>query len=261
MEIDVIDNKAQRATLATRTEVLERVGHLAMVPMRDFATTEQVAGFYSVEERAVRELVAYHKDEFVATGHRVIRGAELRQLKGESEDPTQFKYAAQVATFDRRAILLLGMLLRDSEVAKSVRHYLLSAEAKVHEVVTSSRSEIVPFDSRMLSAVLDANVEISRELSKASVAMTQSMSKILELLESKAVEGPKQVRVMSPTPGQVAKALGVQLFKDGKRWNSGIGRSGRLFFGWFDPEDSTAEPSWYPNWSEAVATYQALSAA
>lgn len=68
--------------------------------------------------------------------YKVIKGSELRELrkdpdvlgviKGrESEDPTQFKYAAQVATFDRRAILLLGMLLRDSEVAKSVRHYLL----------------------------------------------------------------------------------------------------------------------------------------
>lgn len=92
-----------------------------MVPMRDFATTEQAAAFYETEVSTVRSVVNYHKDEFTQSGYRAVRGAELRELKASPDFGLAFKCASQVGVFDRRAILLLGMLLRDSEVAKSVR--------------------------------------------------------------------------------------------------------------------------------------------
>lgn len=124
--------------------MLERVGHLALVPMRDFATAAQVAAFYEVDPSTVRSTVEYHKDEFRATGYRVIKGAELRELKTASEDRTLFGSRSNaVGVFDRRAVLLLGMLLRDSAVAKEVRRYLLEAESKVHEAITAPAGTVV----------------------------------------------------------------------------------------------------------------------
>ncbi len=39
----------------------------------------------------------------------VISGPELRQLKSELQDATLFHQSSSVATFDRRAVLLLGI--------------------------------------------------------------------------------------------------------------------------------------------------------
>lgn len=95
---------------------------MATVPNRMFATTEQVADFYEVDRDIVLWLAASHRDEFKAAGYRVVSGPELRILKADLADQGPFfKGAKAIATWDRRAVLLLGMLLRDSPVAKAVR--------------------------------------------------------------------------------------------------------------------------------------------
>lgn len=102
------------------------------------ATTAQVAEFYGTPLSNVTALVAVHRDEFVATGYRVISDAELQQLNRELEDPVLFKGARAIPTWDRREVLLLE-LLRGYEVAKGVRAYLLEAESKVHDACRRER--------------------------------------------------------------------------------------------------------------------------
>lgn len=115
-----------------------------------FATTEQVADFYEVDPEIVRTLVGLHRDEFESTGYRVITGAELRQVKAESQDVIK-PSVRQFATWDRRAVLLLGMLLRDSNVAKAVRRYLLEAESVTHQVTTMQPTDTpVQIDSDLV---------------------------------------------------------------------------------------------------------------
>lgn len=108
-----------------------------------FATTEQVAEFYEVDRGTVQGLVKYHRAEFQAHGYRSVSGPELRVLKLEVEDIT-LKARRSLATWDRQAVLLLGMLLRDSVVAKAVRRYLLLVEQQFHEAVTVAGNPDLP---------------------------------------------------------------------------------------------------------------------
>jgi len=71
----------------------------------------------------------------------VLRGDNLKEFKGSEDDfgnlENKIKYSSQLTVLPRRAVLRVGMLLRDSEVAKKIRNYLLNVE----EVVDSKDRE------------------------------------------------------------------------------------------------------------------------
>jgi len=71
---------------------------------------------------AIKSLIKDNRDELVANGFRVVTGDELRSLKDLSGSSSR---AASLALFSLRAVLNVGMLLRDSAVAQEVRARLL----------------------------------------------------------------------------------------------------------------------------------------
>jgi len=144
--IEVIDNKVERDSLVERVEVLDKVKNLLLLPELEMATTQQVADFYGVNEKAIRSMVADHRDELELDGYTTKSGKEIKgkldsALKTLSKieprlghfvvtykgEETKIAYR-NVALFPKRAILRVGMLLRDSEVAKEVRTQLLNIE-------------------------------------------------------------------------------------------------------------------------------------
>lgn len=120
----------------TDTSVLDRVKVVPTLPDDLHLTTEMVATFYDVDKEAVKSLVKDNRDELSRNGLRVLRGSELKQLKEELagqgskvlEGPSIDPKVSQLTLFNRRTLLNVGMLLRDSEVAKQVRMYLLEVE-------------------------------------------------------------------------------------------------------------------------------------
>ncbi|WP_176218342.1 RhuM family protein [Saccharomonospora piscinae] len=125
-DADILGSRDVRNVRLARVNVLDKVGALAMLPDDTHATTEAVAAFYGVSVEAIKSLVSRHRDELNANGRWVARGSDLREIRKESHeiDPD----ARSLALFTRRAVLNVGMLLRDSEVAKQVRAYLLEVE-------------------------------------------------------------------------------------------------------------------------------------
>lgn len=125
-EIILIESPSLREKLCTEqhTSVLERVGNLVTLPRAGFATTEQVAQFYEVTIEVIRQLVSRHRDELDKDGYRVLSSKEFKNLYPEI-GITRARY---IAIFPRRAILRVGMLLAESNIAKLVRHYLLTME-------------------------------------------------------------------------------------------------------------------------------------
>lgn len=122
----------------TDASVLDRVKVVPTLPDDLHLTTEMVATFYDVSESTLRSLIKDHKDELSRNGLRVLEGGELKRLKEElAGQGTESDYRTQsigararsLTLFDRRTLLNVGMLLRDSEVAKQVRTYLLEVEA------------------------------------------------------------------------------------------------------------------------------------
>ncbi|PHF25522.1 hypothetical protein COF79_15240 [Bacillus toyonensis] len=136
--IDVIDNRMERDKLVERVEVLDKVKQLFLLPELEMATTQQVADFYGVNKKVIDNLVLKNKDEITGDGYKVIDGKDLVNLLKRSTkienmkgyvliDGNKVGYGSN-GFFPKRAILRVGMLLRDSEVAKEVRTQLLNVE-------------------------------------------------------------------------------------------------------------------------------------
>ncbi|MGW5340325.1 hypothetical protein ACWEQD_18155 [Rhodococcus pyridinivorans] len=89
-----------------------------------------VARYYEVDREAVRQIVTRNRDELDDDGYRVVTRAAF-----ESDIASLSNIAPRartIALFPRRAVLRIGMLLRDSEIGRQVRDYLLDTEQ--HEV-------------------------------------------------------------------------------------------------------------------------------
>jgi hypothetical protein len=78
-----------------------------------------------VGAKAIESLVLDHRQEMEANGYRVLTGAELTSFKEIWQIPSRSR---ALALYSRRAVLNVAMLLRDSEVARQVRTYLLDME-------------------------------------------------------------------------------------------------------------------------------------
>lgn len=127
VDLTADSSRGQRDALAGREAVLDKVKALELLPRTIYVTTEMVASYYEVTVEVVRQVVVRHRDELVADGFASLTGEELSEFKSLSGIDSR---APSLAVFPRRALLRIGMLLRDSEVAKQVRTYLLEAEER-----------------------------------------------------------------------------------------------------------------------------------
>jgi hypothetical protein len=124
-EVVLLESKTLRANVVRRTDVLDKVRVLAMLPDRTHVTTAMVADYFEVGIKAIRSMVVDHREELEANGYRVLTGTELSSFKELSYIQSPIRH---LAIFPRRAVLNVAMLLRDSEIARQVRTYLLDTE-------------------------------------------------------------------------------------------------------------------------------------
>ncbi|WP_239405423.1 hypothetical protein [Frankia sp. Cj3] len=130
-EIALTESQSLRSGYAERTDALDKVKALAMLPGDLHMTTEMVASYFEVDIEAIKKVVQRNREELTKNGLRVLRGEELRIFKQESEGQPvpHFIGAPALTLFTRPAILNVGMLLTESDIAKKVRSYLLEVEA------------------------------------------------------------------------------------------------------------------------------------
>ncbi|MGH2412501.1 MAG: hypothetical protein ACRDEA_02150 [Microcystaceae cyanobacterium] len=94
-------------------------------------TTEEIARYYEVESSVVRHASKQHRDELLSDGWHEVKGKEnLEALRNIGCEVFSLPQATtRVALWTPRATLRLGMLLRDSEVAKALRTALLGVKS------------------------------------------------------------------------------------------------------------------------------------
>ncbi|MFI5861266.1 restriction endonuclease [Streptomyces sp. NPDC051546] len=124
----LLESRTLRTSVLERTEVLDKVKALSLLPDGLHVTTAMVAAYFEVGIKTLESVVIDHRDEFRVNGYQVLTGPELTSFKEVSGLNTR---AAAIALWSRRAVLNAGMLLRDSKVARQVRTYLLDAETEV----------------------------------------------------------------------------------------------------------------------------------
>lgn len=146
VETQFVEDRKLRDNNVERYEVLEKVKKLLLIPDVEAMTLKQVAEYYEVEPHTVEMLCSRNSDELESDGvcRKKVKDFLNSQYvrKEKSSYTTTFIYNNGVnivmsnsglKIFPRRAILRVGMLLRDSEIAKEVRTQLLNIEEKTSD--------------------------------------------------------------------------------------------------------------------------------
>lgn len=145
------ESRTMRAATVERTDVLTKVKALSLLPDGVHATTELVASFFEVDAEAIKKVVQRNREELVENGLRVLRGAELAEVR----DRLSLTNARHHSLFTRRTILNVGQLLTGSEVAHQVRAYLLNVEETASTAARSEavdRAELAALQMKVLAA-------------------------------------------------------------------------------------------------------------
>ena len=120
----LINNKEERDKYIDRINVLEKVKDLLLLGDSEFATTQQVADYYEVDISVIQKLVSRNKQELESNGLKLNSKNDIKNLIGQDVKLEITIPNRGMKLFPKRAILNVGMLLRDSKVAKEVRNYL-----------------------------------------------------------------------------------------------------------------------------------------
>lgn len=138
-EMEFIDKKDLRDQAIERVEVLDKVKKLFLIPRMEVMTIGQVAEYYEVDVEVIKKCHTNNKEEldldgvYMRTSKDFLKGNlfPLETDKGgvtfKIDDSTTLKIPNRgIRCFSKRAVLRIGMLLRDSEIAKEVRTQLLN---------------------------------------------------------------------------------------------------------------------------------------
>jgi hypothetical protein len=156
---------------ADQASVLEAVKPIRMMPDDLHVTTEMVAAYFEVGVKTIESLAFDNREELAANEHRVISGDELTSFKKVCGIRSR---ARSLALFTRRTVLNVGMLLRDSEVARTVRTYLLNAEREQRAIPQDYPSAL-----RALASELEAHLH-TKEERDALIPLAEAYADLME---------------------------------------------------------------------------------
>jgi len=196
-EVQLIEAKDMRDKVIDNVDVLNKVKKLFLIPEMEVMTTKMVADYYEVGYDTVRVCYQRNKEEIESDG---VQMASLKTLKAHFV-PTMIEHGKcifkitnditlevpnrGIKVFPKRAILRIGMLLRDSEVAKEVRTQLLNTfEHSTIEQKTAEINEELMLQTNIGIAYASGDMD---EVLKATSAYNSYKNRYIEKLEDENV--------------------------------------------------------------------------
>ncbi|MFF7473358.1 restriction endonuclease [Streptomyces sp. NPDC008092] len=172
-ESALLESQTLRDSVLDRTDVLDRVKALSLLPDGMHVTSAMVAAYFGVTAEAIRQLKARHHEELSCNGTVTLQGRDLADFKRDvlSRYPGGYPQPRSSLTlYSRRAVLNVAMLLRDSDVARQVRTYLLDMEYLAR---TQSVDDPVPTATTSLDDRIDQR--LTHILGKTVVPMFNAL--------------------------------------------------------------------------------------
>lgn len=242
-EVQLIENKELREQMISRIEVLDRVKKIITLPNTDFMTTKMVAEYYNVDKSVIEKTVERNRQELNTDGlslknreNLLADNMSVKTKRGgfdildDNGNVIESGSNKGILLFPKRAILRVGMLLRDSEIAKEVRTRLLDivqdTEDKTPEIIQQVTTEI-SIEQQLKLDVMEAYDTGDRvEL----LIATSKLNKFKDEMHDKRVrqlEGEK--KWLETTNNQLendnkALAQGILSWVDRSKLNYGIRR-------------------------------------
>jgi len=165
---DFVSKSDLRNKMIDRIDVLNKVKELFLIPKIELIPMRQVAEFYETTVYAIRSVYQRHRDEIDSDGVKIMTSKELFSLTQNELDFKKYNRSgyyvpfgnteivitgSKLIYFSPRAVLRIGMLLRDSEVAKEVRTQLLNTfECATEE----QKTEAIDEEGRLLLDIIRA---------------------------------------------------------------------------------------------------------
>ena len=157
-EQTIMDYRQVREEYIDRVDVLDKVKNLLVIPAMECMTMKQVADYYEVDIHTIQICSTRNKDELDYDGVCIktpldfkeifkVTACDFKDLEQKHgkliihiDDNTTIEIPNRgIKMFPKRAILRVGMLLRDSVIAKEIRTQLLN----IVEVAQSEKPEII----------------------------------------------------------------------------------------------------------------------
>jgi hypothetical protein len=194
---EIVESRATRDRLVSRVEVLDKVKALRLLPDGVHVTTDLVANYYEVDPDAVEACVRDNRTELESNGYQVLTGERLSAFKAECGYRSR---TPRLGLFTRRTVLNVGMLLRESDVAKRVRSMLLDVEAD---------SAVATFDVTSLDGVAQL-----LEAAQRSLAMARAERQRADNAEARAEVAEDELRKMRAAGGLILRTFRKTYFPD-----------------------------------------------
>ena len=273
---NIISDREMRDNCVGPHEVLEKVKELLLLPGTEMMSIEQVANYYEVSDRWIKELYGCNREEIDSDGTELLpRGyynrSEVKPTSVENKQ-TSVTYTfenGQIVTinnrglkaFSRRAVLRIGMLLQQSEIAREVRNQLLNIEEKTS---TEIKTEDIEEEQKlMLSVGMAVASGDANAVAIASANLVAFKNRHIEKLQNdnKALAGEilswSDRKKLNAGVRQLAAVTGIPF---GNMWNElyknlqykyGIclkQRGGKPFIQWVDESE----------WENVIKTFCAM---
>ena len=176
-ELQIIDNQEYRNEMIDRIDVLDKVKALLLIPELDGMTIPMLSDYFSVDTKAVRKCYERNQVEIDQDGVALIsfgnfsmrQNVSLKTARGQAvflhPDGIEMSFPTRGAkVFPKRAILRIGMLLRDSEIAKEIRTQLLNT----FEKAAPEQRTMLLAEETLLQANF-ARVQVDKTATKADI--------------------------------------------------------------------------------------------
>jgi hypothetical protein len=153
-EMELVQSKELRMDLIENLDVLDKVKGLILFPKTQIVTTQQLSEYFEVALGTLDWTIKENKDELLSNGLVVLEGVDLKRFKTDLGNPSELKRVAKLNIFNKRAVLNVAMLLRDSPIAQKIRQVLLETIDK--EEVTQIAVQAIDEEKALMLGVLMA---------------------------------------------------------------------------------------------------------
>lgn len=207
MAVDLTDSAIDRQNILNNPEFLENIqnflGITGMLYDGEYRfTTAQIADFYEVNIKTIRRYIESSEKELIHNGYCVLKGKKLKEfkdafahliyadidddfdkdmdvpLKKEVTDKQRLSKLRSLGIFNFRTFLNIGMLLTESERAKSIRSTILDIVIdSLHQKVGGKTKYINQRDEEYFVAII-REPQYRKEF-------TSALSKYLEMGNAK----------------------------------------------------------------------------
>ena len=155
------------------------------------ATSEEIAAYYEVPVTTVNSAVTRNADELKSDGLVTVKGEELKEVKGTMRFTSS---ASSLTLHTPRSAVRLGMILRDSAVAKQVRTEILNIVGTPPGIQQPGGEDFAGvFDQILADSQMLYQQAQALHLLHSKHKVLESQQARLEAEQQKLVEGQQQL--------------------------------------------------------------------